>query len=156
MKRNCDQESCILDIDPVSVVAPYDVSKIILRIADDMNDSDKVQFLNNCWRPNGGSHADLYTHCFGKNKEITFHMKWPDQRPWLAYSAHPEHKGGWCKTCLLFLNDKEKESLGVFDSISKQQIKRKAGWSLIHRVSQESSRPFILGRSTSGKYRKAH
>lgn len=64
---------------------------------------------------NGGSCADLYTHHFGKNKQITFQMQWLDQRPWLAYSAHPVLKGGWCKTCLHFLNNKEKESLGIFN-----------------------------------------
>ena len=41
-------------------------------------------------------------------------MKWLDQRRWLAYSAHDEFKGGWCVSCLLFLTDREKESLGAF------------------------------------------
>ena len=96
-----------------SIVSPYDVSEIVNKLTDTLSDAEKIQFLNKCWRPTPAS-CNLDTQRFRGNKKITFQLKWLDQRKWLAYSAHPEHKGGWCVTCLLFLTEKEKESLGAF------------------------------------------
>ena len=77
-----------------------------------LSDTEKIQFRDNCWRPAESSTLD--TQRLGARKQITFQMKWLNQRRWLAYSAHDEFKGGWCVSCLLFLTDREKESLGAF------------------------------------------
>ena len=92
-------------------VAPYDVTRIAQKKVS-LSDTEKIQFCDNCWRPAASSTLD--TQRLGARKQITFQMKWLNQRRWLAYSAHDEFKGGWCVSCLLFLTDREKESLGAF------------------------------------------
>ena len=88
----CGLESCDMNNvnnEPASAVSPYNVSKIVQTSADTWCDTDKVQFLKNCWRPNG-AHCELYTYRFGNNIQVKFQLKWLDQRQWLAYSAHKE------------------------------------------------------------------
>ena len=94
-------------------VAPYDVSEVLI-VQKTLSDAHKIQFLNKCWRPEASDTQRLDKRRFGPKNTINFQVKWLDQRRWLAYSAHVEFRGGWCLPCLLFLNDREKESLGVF------------------------------------------
>ena len=102
------------EANPVSDV-PYDVSHVV-KSAEKLSDADKVQFLENCWRPTPScSNLDTqYWKSGNLNKHIKFQIKWLDQRKWLAYSARPDHIGAWCITCCLFLSDNEKASLGSF------------------------------------------
>ena len=95
-----------------SNVTPYDVSEIAQKSTDTLSDANKIQFLDKCWQPAASSALD--TQRFGPKKQITFQKKWLDQGRWLAYSAHDDFKGGCCVPCLLFLKDREKQSLGVF------------------------------------------
>ncbi|KAJ7365675.1 hypothetical protein OS493_002388 [Desmophyllum pertusum] len=102
------------EANPVSDV-PYDISHVV-KSAEKLSDADKVQFLENCWRPTPScSNLDTqYWKSGNLNKHIKFQIKWLDQRKWLAYSARPDHIGAWCITCCLFLSDNEKASLGLF------------------------------------------
>ena len=100
------------EANPVSDVS-YDVSHVV-KSAEKLSDADKVQFLENCWRPTPScSNLDTqYWKSGNLNKHIKFQIKWLDQRKWLAYSARPDHIGAWCITCCLFLSDNEKRPLG--------------------------------------------
>ena len=102
------------EANPVSDV-PYDVSHVV-KSAEKLSDADKVQFLENCWRPTPScSNLDTqYWKSGNLNKHIKFQIKWLNQRKWLAYSARPDHIGAWCITSCLFLSDNEKASLGSF------------------------------------------
>ncbi|CAH3160002.1 unnamed protein product [Porites lobata] len=102
------------EANPVSDV-PYDVSHVV-KSAEKLSDAERVQFLENCWRPTPScSNLDTqYWKSGNLNKHIKFQIKWLDQRKWLAYSARPDHIGAWCITCCLFLSDNEKASLGSF------------------------------------------
>ena len=102
------------EANPVSDV-PYDVSHVV-KSAEKLSDVERVQFLENCWRPTPScSNLDTqYWKSGNLNKHIKFQIKWLDQRKWLAYSARPDHIGAWCITCCLFLSDNEKASLGSF------------------------------------------
>ncbi|CAH3137962.1 unnamed protein product [Porites lobata] len=90
------------EANPVSDV-PYDVSHVV-KSAEKLSDAERVQFLENCWRPTPScSNLDTqYWKSGNLNKHIKFQIKWLDQRKWLAYSARPDHIGAWCITCCLF------------------------------------------------------
>ena len=105
-----------VDQNVLMLVAPYDVSEILIaqKMGRTLSDANKVDFLDKCWRPAASDADHLDKRQFGPKKTICFQLKWLDQRRWLAYSAHIEFRGGWCLSCLLFLTDREKESLGVF------------------------------------------
>ena len=77
-----------------------------------LSDSDKVNFLENCWKP--VPFDLLESRVFPHNKRVAFQAKWLEKRRWLAYSTHKDYKGGWCLECILLLTDSEKESLGAF------------------------------------------
>lgn len=91
-------------------VSPLDISGVL--ISGNISDSEKVNFLENCWKP--APFDILDNRCFAQNKRVVFQAKWLEKRKWLAYSAHKDFKGGWCLPCPLFLTDREKESLGAF------------------------------------------
>ncbi|KAG0720930.1 hypothetical protein GWK47_047437 [Chionoecetes opilio] len=93
-------------------VSPYDVGQVI-RGSSTLSDSDKIRFIDNCWKPSTSDALDSQC-CESKRRYLTFQWKWLDHHKWLAYSAHVNHRGGWCLPCLLFLSDREKETLGVF------------------------------------------
>lgn len=105
---NCGEANPVSDF-------PYDVSHVV-KSAEKLSDAERVQFLENCWRPTPScSNLDTqYWKSGNLNKHIKFQIKWLDQRKWLAYSARPDHIGAWCITCCLFLSDNEKASLGSF------------------------------------------
>ena len=83
--NNCGEANPVSDV-------PYDVSHVV-KSAEKFSDADKVQFLENCWRPTPScSNLDIqYWKSGNLNKHIKFQIKWLDQRKWLAYSARPDH-----------------------------------------------------------------
>ena len=94
-------------------VSPYDVGQLISSGSSTLSDSDKIRLIDNCWKPSTSDALD-YQYCQSKKRYLTFQWKWLDHHKWLAYSAHVNHRGGWCLPCVLFLSDVEKETLGVF------------------------------------------
>lgn len=92
-------------------VSAMDISRVFTS-EHMLSDSDKVNFLENCWKPVPFDVLD--SRVFPHNKRVAFQAKWLEKRKWLAYSAHKDYKGGWCLECVLFLADSEKESLGAF------------------------------------------
>ena len=99
-----------VDITSFQDVSPNDVCSVILQ-KNVLSDADKINMLDNCWKPSPTMPLDNRTY---KQKSVSFQWKWLEQRKWLAYSNHPEYKGGWCIPCVLFLSDYENEKLGNF------------------------------------------
>ncbi|CAL1671991.1 unnamed protein product [Lasius platythorax] len=59
-----------------------------------LSDSEKHQFLKNCWVP------DRQYQFPPSDRNLTFQKKWLNEFPWLAYSH--EKCGAFCKFCVIF------------------------------------------------------
>lgn len=102
-------------------VSPHDVCHVLHK--SDLNNAEKIRIIQTCWKPDHST--VLHKQCIG-SRQLSFQLKWLEQRRWLVYSKETEFEGGWCLLCVLFLSDQEKKNLGSFvNSPFRKYVKSK-------------------------------